>query len=213
MKKLLGPAVLILTALFIASCGTPVKKEASTTASSAATETAAKKTAAMNPANGIVIANFEYDSPQVTTYQGPQSKVSAVYIKDIVNKGKQSLHVMNDTKDWGGALLGLSDELADWSAYNTYKMWVYGKNSGCGFTITLEETKDLELWVYPVVDNWKGWKQIIIPLKSFTERADWQPDKAVKNGKIDYPLKSFQFCTTANGTFDLYFGQIEVTKE
>jgi len=70
-----------------------------------------------------------------------------------------------------------------------------------------------------LIDDWNGWKQVIIPIEKFVSRFGYQKNGQKINGKKDYPLTSlqfgtFQFDNPANkGKFKLIINEIELTKE
>jgi len=164
-----------------------------------------------NIPNNIFINDFEDPLDKIYTYSGEKSKVIYYYTNNFSPEGKSSLYVKIESLDWAGVLIGLGNQKGDWSGMNYFKMKVYGKNSGETFNITIED-KDSEGFNYELKDNFSGWKEIFIPINEFKQRKDWQNEKAIKNGIIDYPLKNLQFCRTQKANLELFFDDFEAVK-
>lgn len=161
--------------------------------------------------DSLVIADFEDSKRPVITYAGPGSTMTAEYQTAIVHGGKQALKTKMDTSNWAGTLIELSGATADWTGYSKLKLWVYGSKSGRRFNIDLEE-KGKEQCRYTITDDFEGWKEFVIKLSEFLPRTDWQPNDADKNGKLDFPLKTIQFFTSASFGSTLYFDDISIEK-
>ena len=128
--------------------------------------------------------------------------------------GKPCLEVKTKTGDWTGTVLAgkiLPLEKADWFAYKAIRMIVRGSGSRDAFFVFIED-RDLEQFSYFLIDNWIGWKEIVIPIQQFHSRIDWQTRNVKINYKIDYPVHSFHFCSFNYGHMVLAFDRIEVVK-
>ncbi len=171
----------------------------------------AKKTTAKEEvkpiADQILISDFEDSSKELITYAGPQSKIEAVYSSEQAKSGKQSAKITHQTKDWAGGLVVVEKEKGDWTGMKTFRMWVYGSGSNFKFNIDLEDAQK-EQFRYSITDDFKGWKEFVIPLSDFKFRTDWQAPDAVLNRKLDFPMMTVQFCTANLGNFTLYFDDI-----
>lgn len=167
--------------------------------------------------NKIVVTNFEDNSEVITTFADGASKITVTYATDIFYEGKQSVKVEASTSAWDGTVFEVPEGKGDWTDMTTFKMWVYGSNSKKGYDIEINDANK-ELLLYPIKDNWEGWKQVVIPLKKFASRGDYQDSKAKINRKIDMPVKQIQFFNAnsnsgGSGKITLYFDLLEVTNE
>lgn len=102
-------------------------------------------------------------------------------------------------------------EAIDWTQYNAIAFYMYGSDSGTAVAIDLKDNNN-EMWRYVVIDDFKGWQQIICPFEEFSARNDWQPDNADKNGVMDFPIKSYQFEPRPEARGTLYFDDVELVK-
>lgn len=209
MKRLLF-GILMVSLVF--SCLIPV---------TLAEDTAAPTTApvAENPAiKRIVVADFEDSgSPAITTFADGASKITVTYVTEIFYEGKQAIKLEAQTSAWDGAVYAVPEDKGDWTGMTTFKTWIYGSNSKKGYDIEISDAGK-ELFLYPVKDNWEGWKQVIIPLNKFVSRSDYQDSKAKVNRKIDMPIGQVQFFNASNvtggsGKLTVYFDLFEVTNE
>jgi len=165
----------------------------------------------------VQITGFEDSTVELTTFADSGSKISAVYNTEIVQEGNQSVYVEAKTSAWAGVVLEVEGEKADWTEMTTFKMWVYGSESKKRFDLQLEDQFG-ELFLVNIKDDFSGWKQFVFKLNDIKQRRDYQDPKAKRNRKIDYPLKTIQFCTTNSGSggrgnLSLYFDNFEVTNE
>lgn len=164
----------------------------------------------------MLITNFEDGSDVITTFADSASKITVSFVTDIVYEGKQAVKVEAQTKNWDGTVYEVPEEKGDWTGMTTFSLWIYGSNSKKGYDIEINDAGN-ELFIYPLKDNWEGWKQVIIPLNKFKSRSDYQAPKAKVNRKIDYPIKQIQFFNANNnsgsGQIVLYFDLFEVTNE
>jgi beta-glucosidase len=200
MQKSVGFLALVITLTFLAGCASESKK-------ATAKEEGSKE--AKPVAESILITDFEDSSQELITYAGPQSKVTAVYSTEQAKSGKQSAKVTHNTKDWAGALVVVPKEKGNWTGMKTYRMWVYGSGSNSKFYVDLEDAQK-EQFRYVLTDDFKGWKEIVIPLSDFKWRTDWQAPDAVLNKKFDFPMMTVQFCTANLANCTLYFDDIVI---
>jgi hypothetical protein len=147
---------------------------------------------------------------------GNGSTVEVTASTDIKQSGNQSLKVTFDAVPDGymwvargqnldaqnaGWLLKTED--IAWEKFEAISFYMHGNSSGADVAFDIKDSGN-EIWRFMVKDDFTGWKQIICAFDAFYVRNDWQPDSADKNGKIDYPIKSYQFePRTGKGT--LYF--------
>ena len=158
----------------------------------------------------IVLTDFEEDIG-LNPYSGPQSKIEAVFTEEQAHSGKRSLKVTQKTKDWAGVAIILPKERADWTGLKTFRVWIYGGGSNLKFNIDIEDAKK-EQFRYSFVDDFKGWKEFVIPISYFKSRTDWQASDARVDGKLDFPMMTVQVATANFGNFTLYFDDIVVEK-
>jgi len=165
----------------------------------------------------IVVTDFEDSSEIITTFADGASKISATYVTDIVYEGKQAVKVEANCSAWLGTVYEVPEGKGDWTGMTTFKCWIYGSGSKKGFDIEINDAGK-ELFIFFLRDNWEGWKQVVIPLKKFVSRSDYQDSKAKINRKIDMPIKQIQFFNANNnsggsGKLVLYYDLLEVTNE
>ncbi|MBU2101910.1 MAG: hypothetical protein KKF80_00790, partial [Candidatus Omnitrophica bacterium] len=68
------------------------------------------------------------------------------------------------------------------------------------------------LWRFLIDDDFSGWKEIMCPFSSFFARQDWQPDTAIKNDMIDFPVYSYQFEPKTPGKGNYRVDSLKLTK-
>lgn len=97
----------------------------------------------------------------------------------------------------------ISFETVDWLGYGAFSIQFYGNNSG-------EVAFDLldnggEIYRFMILDNFKGWKEIIIPFSALKPLSDFHQQKAHGNNQIDLPIKAFQLepMTSGKGSFNV----------
>ena len=98
-----------------------------------------------------------------------------------------------------------------WRAYNAISLQMYGSNSGGVIAFDIKD-KGGEIFRYIIDDDFTGWKEIVCPLKNFFARTDWQPDSAVKNEILDFPVMSFQFEPRHPGKGIYYFDCVKLIR-
>ena len=91
----------------------------------------------------------------------------------------------------------------NWEKYNAVSFSMYGNKTGD----VAFDFKDAggELHRFIIKDDFKGWKEIVIPFSSLKARGDWQPQSADGNKILDFPVKSCQFEPKTAGEGVLYF--------
>jgi len=157
----------------------------------------------------MVVADFEDASRAIVTFAGPKSSIKTEYVTDIVHSGKSALKVTENTSDWTGALLEFKEEGGDWSSYSQLRIWIYGSKNGQYFNIDFED-KGMEQFRYSIANDFQGWQEFVIPFSKVPVRSDYQAPSASRNGHIDWPLKTLQFCTASNFKGSLVFDDISV---
>ncbi len=168
---------------------------------------AAEKANVKPIADQILITDFEDSSMEISVFAGPQSKITAQISSEQVKNGKMAGRVEHNTRDWSGAVVVPPAEKRDWTGMKTFRMWVYGSNSKSQLNIDIPDAKN-EFFRYSYVDDFEGWKELVIPFESFKSRTDWQPSDASINKKMDFPIREIQFCTSGFGKGVHYFDDI-----
>ncbi len=189
-------------------------------------------------ATGICLAegnNLLLDDFEVSVSSGPEGTVdfgvgngSSVEVSastDIKHSGKQALKVVYDAVPGGYIYVargtGLDAKNANWilkptdvkwEEYNAISFYMYGTDSKAKIAFDVKDNGG-ELWRFILEDNFKGWKQIICSFDKFMVRDDWQPNDADKNGKMDFPIKIFQFEPLPGSKGALYFDTVELVKK
>ena len=100
----------------------------------------------------------------------------------------------------------------DFSKYNALSLAIYGANTTNQIAIDIVDN-GFEYWRYLIDDNFTGWKEFTIAFSDFFPRSDWQPEKAEKNGELNFPLKVFQFEPRPEGKGTLYFDYVRLVKK
>ncbi len=112
---------------------------------------------------------------------------------------------------WAGIRFNFGRKEMDWAEFNTLKIWVYGMKTYTSYFIQLVNNRN-NRYKHWIIDDWKGWKQLSIPIN------------LLKFKKIDYPLKSLEFGMNSSayglegrlssyGNFKFSIGGMEVTRE
>jgi hypothetical protein len=164
-----------------------------------------------NNSDKIVITDFEENEP-VYSYCDPKSSIKSKYAANIKHEGKHSLYLHCNSKIWATSTISLNDKNNNWENYNYLSLWVYSNDLIQFFDIIIPDSQD-ESFNYRVLAIQKGWNEIVVPINDFKPKSDWQPEKAILNGSIDFPIKGLTFFSTSTkGNFNLYFDQIEIIK-
>ena len=112
----------------------------------------------------------------------------------------------------GAAAWLVKPEDVKWRSYYAVSIQMYGANSGGVIAFDLKDSGG-EIWRFIIDDDFTGWKEVICPLKEFFPHKDWQPDQAVKNEIMDFPIRSFQFEPRLPGKGVYYFDCVKVIKK
>ena len=182
-------------------------------------------------ANELLLDDFEGvisggEAGTVDFGSGGGSTVEIKASTEIKQHGEQSLAVKFEAisggyiwiargydltvKGAGAWLVGPKD--IDFTKYNALAFYMYGANTKNQAAVDVVDNGG-EYWRYLVEDNFTGWKEIVIPFKDFFARGDWQPDKADKNGELNFPLKAFQFEPLPEGKGAIYFDYVRLVKK
>jgi len=144
--------------------------------------------------------------------------------KVIKYSGKQSLKVTFDTSSGAGAAWvakGLDLEETpnsgwrvnpqdiNWNKYFALSFYVYGSNSQNTVKLHIVDGGQ-EILEYVFKDDFTGWKDIICNFNDFYTSPSWQSKHAKKNGKIDFPIKSFSFLFPPKEKGTLYIDRAEL---
>ncbi len=175
------------------------------------------------PLERICLTETDY---KISSYKSKEmnvdfgSTITNYFSENFLFQNKKSLFVEFNIIQpaWMGIELLFNESLMDWSNMNTLKLNIFGTKSQKNYLIQLED-KNEELFVYKVLDNWDGWKELSIPISKFESRSPYQKNRKSINKKIDYPLKTLQFeifeinQPQSKSKLNLIIGEIEVTKE
>jgi endo-1,4-beta-xylanase len=211
--KLLISALLVLApGAMLFGIGTQEPKKEST----AQTETV-DKTEDTSEETKYVIVDFEDSAIPLRVYNEDQVRTKPEFITDDVHSGKQALRITTEdvapqTGYFAGVDTSIPDGKGNWSALRTMKLWVEGSRNGAEIRIVLEDAQK-EQFTQSFFDNFKGWKEISLPIKKFVPRTDYQDPKARLNNRLDYPLAFIHFFTSDKGGYTLVYDDIIVTDE
>jgi len=179
--------------------------------------------------------NLVLDDFEISVSGGPQgtvdfgagngSNVEVTQATDIKNTGDKALKVVYDAAPGGyiyvargtgldakNANWTLKPEDIKWENYSAISFYMYGTDSKAKIAFDIKDNGG-EIWRFVTEDNFKGWKQIVCKFDKFMVRDDWQPENADKNGKLDFPIKIFQFEPLAGSKGTLYFDTVELVKK
>ena len=156
---------------------------------------------------------------------GNGSSVTVTADKSIKNSGDQAIKIVYDAVPGGymyiakgagldakNAAWNLKPEDVKWEEYSAISFYMYGADSKQNIAFDIKDNGD-ELWRFNVVDDFKGWKKVVCSFDKFMVRDDWQPESADKNGKIDFPIKIFQFEPLPEGKGTIYIDTVELIKK
>jgi len=99
----------------------------------------------------------------------------------------------------------------NWTKYNSFSFYMYGENTSGVIVFDIKDSGG-EMWRFLVDDDFTGWKKIICPFSQFFVRKDWQPQNADNNGKLDFPIMSFQFEPLSPGKGSYSFDCVQLAK-
>jgi hypothetical protein len=172
------------------------------------------------PAKPLLIDSFEGPINKETVDFGASegSAVNVTADTNIKMCGNQSLKVEYELKPSGYMWIARGYNLdvkgaaqwlvppkdIPWRSYNAISVYVYGAKSGGVIAFDIKDAGQ-EVWRALIDDDFTGWKEVVLPIKNFFVRKDWQPQTATVNEKIDYPIMSYQFEPRLPGKGVYYF--------
>lgn len=159
----------------------------------------------------LIIDSFEgriIGGPDATVDygSGAGATVDVSPVKAPVYHGRQALKIVYDNTEggymWIARGYNLTMKNADqwrvapdkikWDNYDGLIFYLYGEAGGSEIAFDIID-KGREYWRFMIKDDTAGWKEIFIPFSLFSARTDWQPDSAVRDSAIDFPVNAFQF--------------------
>jgi hypothetical protein len=144
------------------------------------------ETLAFEPLPGTFSDDFEHgDSSAWWTYAGEGASVERAAVVPGSGGGGRALWVTY-TVAAGYAGIGASPN-ADWTGQTELAFDLQGESSGNAIAVGLVE-RGGERWQHTLRDDAAGWRAITIPLAAGDAGwvpADWQPDDASLNGRLD----------------------------
>ena len=173
----------------------------------------------------VILDSFEGVLNHKTVDFGSSSN-SSIKVKASQDKkacGNQSMEIIYNLKPsgymWaargfrldvkGAAQWLVKPEDIKWQKYDAISVYAYGANSGGVIAFDVKDSGG-EMWRFLIDDNFTGWKKIICPFNRFFPRKDWQPQNADNNGKLDFPIMSFQFEPLLPGKGVYYFDCVTI---
>lgn len=143
---------------------------------------------------------------------GKSSSIKLEPVGDAA-QGEKALKITYRLDGWtGGGNSPIGQDPAvvaaawDWSKYTNFSFYVKGNGQKQTYLIEFAD-KDGEVFRSPEQKVEKAeWTKVMIPLKSFKSRVDWQP-KVKVNKVLDWPCASWQIIPLSNKgeiTFDLF---------
>lgn len=155
---------------------------------------------------------------------GGGSSVSVAASTDIKQSAEQSLQITYDAVAggymWVARGFGLDakntnwlvePDAITWTSYSGIAFYLYGSDSGTTIAFDIKDSQN-EMWRTMIMDDFEGWKQIILPFEEFYARTDWQPDDAEKNDVLDFPIKSYQLEPKAVAQGVIYLDTVELVE-
>ena len=159
----------------------------------------------------LIIDSFEGkiiggENATVDYGSGAGATVDVSPAREPVIDGRQSLKIVYDVSGGGymwiargynlaqknAAQWRVSPEKIEWENYDALIFHLYGEASDNKIAVDLIDNGK-EYWRFLITDDTIGWKELIIPFSDFSVRTDWQPDSALRNDKMDFPINVFQF--------------------
>jgi len=114
------------------------------------------------------------------------------------------LHHVTDSSSWNAGTSGwiVDPDQIQWDDFNALSIYLRGQKS----SRVAIDVKDAggELWRSMVQVGSSGWKKFLIPFDEFSVRTDWQPDAAVKDRVMNFPITSLQIEPKDHGRNTLY---------
>ena len=187
-------------------------------------------TSCLAEGNNLLLDDFEISvtgglDGTVDFGSGNGSSVRVTGVSDIKNSGNQALKVVYDAVPGGYIYVargsGLDARNANWTIkpsdvkweeYSAISFYVYGTDSKAKIAFDIKDNGG-EIWRFITRDNFKGWQKVVCNFDKFVVRDDWQPNDADKNGKLDFPIKVFQFEPLPGSKGTLYFDTVELVKK
>lgn len=137
---------------------------------------------------------------------GAGAMVNVASAKEPVFHGRQSLKITYDVSGggymWVARGYNLTQKNAaqwmvlpqkiEWDNYDALVFYLYGEAGGNEIAVDLIDSGK-EYWRSLIKDDARGWREVVIPFGSFSARTDWQPDSALRNNRMDFPVNVFQF--------------------
>lgn len=181
---------------------------------------------------GLVLADFEGFNETLDTVTGQKGttvgdvawwcyddkeggKSSTIRLEPVADavQGEKAIKITYQLDGWtGGGASPISQDPKeyaaawDWSQYANLVFYVKGNGSKQSFLIEFAD-QDGEAFRSPEQKiNNTEWTKVVIPLKSFKSRTDWQPQVKV-NRKFEWPCRSWQIVplsTKGELSFDLF---------
>lgn len=179
--------------------------------------------------NTLLIDDFENPvsgGPQGTVDfgAGGGSWIDVTSDTSIKHSGKQSLKVTYEAIAGGYMWIARGFDLdakntawlvrpedIEWQKFSAISFYMYGNDSKTRIAFDIRDNGS-EMWRFILEDDFTGWRRITCPFNEFFCRSDWQPNKADKNGILDFPLRSFQFEPLPEAKGVLYFDTVELVE-
>lgn len=133
----------------------------------------------------------------IQTFTGASS-ISMVRDTSRKIEGTSSLKMTYTLSDYCGIGENFSSG-QNWTGYQALKIQIYGNNNGKSYRLELTDNGG-ERFESIIVDNFSGWKQLNIPLSSFTRRNDWQPAGVPNDGLTLTGVLGFSLAPLTNGS-------------
>jgi hypothetical protein len=117
--------------------------------------------------------NVLWDDDQTSFWSVSASgtgSLTAPTLSDVASPSKRGNNclktVVGDGGTYGVAILYHNyNPSQDWSSYDFLAFWLYGANTGTTIQLWLRDT-NINWSRYDIVDDWTGWKRIVIPLRN-----------------------------------------------
>lgn len=176
----------------------------------------------------LILDSFEgkISGATVDFGSGGGSQIEVLGSQDIKYHGKQAIRLkykaISDGYMWlargynldikGAAQWLIKPQDINWPKYYALSFYMYGSNSGASVAFDIIDS-GYEYFRFMVKDDFMGWKQIVCPFEQFFPRGDWQPEKAEKNARLDFPVNAFQFEPRTLGEGILYFDYMHLIRK
>lgn len=180
--------------------------------------------------NLLVIDSFEGniiggEDATVDYGSGAGATVLVSGVKQPVKHGSQSIKIVYDAASGGYMWIArgynldqknagqwlVHPEKINWNNFDAIVFDLYGEGSGNEIAVDLVDS-GREYCRAELKDDTNGWKEFVIPFFDFSERTDWQPDNALQNHMIDYPIMVFQF-EPLEGSGTIYIDKVSLRKK